>query len=128
MTGSKCFLRFISYFMHMTVCPHVHHMHVWCLRKPEEGFRAPGIDVREGYKTLCWCQELKPRSSTGAASAPNHCASSQPRHVKYSPALGRPERQGRWGVESHPRLCREFEISLGPCRKLSSKQVCVNLI
>lgn len=70
----EAFLRFIFYFMHMSVCLHVHHMHSWCLRKPEEGFRAPGIDIRKGYKTLCWGQELKPRSSAGAASAPNQYA------------------------------------------------------
>lgn len=72
-------------------------------------FRAPGTDVREGYKTLCWGQELKPRSSAGAASAPKHCTSSQPRHVTYSPALERSGRQGRWGVESHPQLCRVWD-------------------
>lgn len=37
--------------MHMSVCLHMHHLHTGCLRKPKEGFRSPGIDIREGYET-----------------------------------------------------------------------------
>lgn len=37
--------------MHMSVCLHMNQIHTWYLRKPEEGFRSPGMDVREGYET-----------------------------------------------------------------------------
>lgn len=58
--------------MHMSVCLHVPHVHTWHLRKPGEGFRSPGMDVR-GLWDTCGCWELKPGSSADADSALNHC-------------------------------------------------------
>lgn len=38
----------------------VDHMHVWCLWRPEEGIRCPGIVVRDGYEPSYVSMEANP--------------------------------------------------------------------
>lgn len=44
---------------------YVHHVHVWCLLRPEEGIGSLEIRITEGCKLLCGCWELNLDSLEG---------------------------------------------------------------
>ena len=47
--------------MYMSVLPaciSVYHACVWCLQRPEEEIRSPGIGVTDNCKPPCGCREL----------------------------------------------------------------------
>lgn len=47
-----------------------YHVHVWCLRKSEQGLRCPGTAVTDGYEPL-WGAGIEARSSTRATALKN---------------------------------------------------------
>jgi E3 ubiquitin-protein ligase NEDD4 len=42
----------------LPACMSVHHMHTWCLWRPEEGVGSPGIGVTDSCELPCGCWEL----------------------------------------------------------------------
>lgn len=49
----------------LSICMYVHHVHVWCLLRPEEEIGSLEIRITEGCKLLCGCWELNLDSLEG---------------------------------------------------------------
>lgn len=56
------FLLFCLPYVYWSACMSVHHIHAWCLRKPEEGVRFSQAGVAEGYvmRSGYWDLNLHP--------------------------------------------------------------------
>lgn len=49
----------------LSICMYVHHVHIWCLLRPEEGIGSLEIGIIKGCKLLCCGWELNLDSLEG---------------------------------------------------------------
>jgi hypothetical protein len=57
---TRFFLKDLLFYMYILpecthACMYVHHMHIWCLQRPEEDIRFPRIGVTDGCEPPCEC-------------------------------------------------------------------------